>query len=111
MLVPQGNVKTVWEHNLTFSQRPTPESEAAWSSIIPGIFKVIPCYTDKRSSLMYTANKVGRGFIHHPEMAPFISNIAVFHQLHCLVSFNFLYLPDLIDVSDNLVFWLRSMQF
>ncbi|KAE8314739.1 hypothetical protein BDV41DRAFT_575395 [Aspergillus transmontanensis] len=62
LLLPQGNIKTIWEHNLTFSQRPTPESEAAWNSIIP----------------------VGRGFIHHPEIAPFISNIAVFHQLHCL---------------------------
>ena len=29
---------------------------------------------------------VGRGFVHHPQLAPFISNIAVFHQLHCLVS-------------------------
>ena len=56
-------MKTTWEHNLTFTQKPTPESEAAWNSIVP----------------------VGRGFIHHPELAPFISNIAVFHQLHCLV--------------------------
>ncbi|KAE8418450.1 hypothetical protein BDV36DRAFT_295094 [Aspergillus pseudocaelatus] len=86
ILVPQGNVKTVWEHNLTFSQRPTPESEAAWSSIIPGKFKVIPCYIDKHGSLIYMGGgkQVGRGFIHHPEIAPFISNIAVFHQLHCL---------------------------
>ena len=28
---------------------------------------------------------VGRGFVHQPSIAPFISNIAVFHQLHCLV--------------------------
>ncbi len=30
-------------------------------------------------------SSVGRGFVHHPEVAPFISGIAVFHQLHCLV--------------------------
>ena len=60
---PPGFVHQVWQHNLTFSQKPTPESERAWGSIIP----------------------VGRGFIHHEEVAPFISNIAVFHQLHCLV--------------------------
>ncbi len=60
---PPGPIHQVWEHNLTFSQKPTPESEAAWGSIIP----------------------VGRGFIHHDQLAPFISNIAVFHQLHCLV--------------------------
>ena len=60
---PPGFVHQVWQHNLTFSQKPTLESERAWSSIIP----------------------VGRGFIHHQEVAPFISNIAVFHQLHCLV--------------------------
>ncbi|KAK0621568.1 hypothetical protein B0T17DRAFT_617998 [Bombardia bombarda] len=59
---PTGPIQTAWEHNFTFSQRPTPESEAAWASIIP----------------------IGRGFIHHPQLAPFISNIAVFHELHCL---------------------------
>jgi hypothetical protein len=62
---PAGEIVEVWEHNLTFSQAPTAESEAAWASVIP----------------------VGRGFIHHDEIAPFISNIAAFHQLHCLVSF------------------------
>lgn len=61
---PPGDFKTKWEHNLTFTQKPDAESEAVWSSIIP----------------------VGRGFIHHPQLAPFVSNIAVFHQLHCLVS-------------------------
>lgn len=45
LLVPEGNIKTVWEHNLTFSQRPTPESEAAWNSIIPGNSKLtLPGY-------------------------------------------------------------------
>lgn len=62
---PPGTSHQIWQHNLTFSQAPTAESEEAWSSIIP----------------------VGRGFIHHEELAPFISNIAVFHQLHCLVRF------------------------
>lgn len=60
---PVGDIHQVWQHNLTFSQPPTPQSEAAWASIIPA----------------------GRGFIHHEPIAPFISNIAVFHQLHCLV--------------------------
>ncbi|KNG85379.1 hypothetical protein ANOM_005961 [Aspergillus nomiae NRRL 13137] len=54
-ILPQGTIKTAWEHNLTFSQRPRPSPK-----------------------------QLGRGFIHHPELAPFISNIAVFHQLHCL---------------------------
>lgn len=62
LISPPGNVEVVFEHDLLFSERPTPESEAAWNSIIP----------------------VGRGFVHHPEIAPFISNLAVFHQLHCL---------------------------
>ncbi|KAH8594376.1 hypothetical protein B0O99DRAFT_513848, partial [Bisporella sp. PMI_857] len=51
---PEGTVTEIWYHNLSFSGQPTPESEAAWSSIVP----------------------VGRGFVHHPEIAPFISNIA-----------------------------------
>ncbi|KAJ5998327.1 hypothetical protein N7451_006137 [Penicillium sp. IBT 35674x] len=62
LISPPGNVEVVFEHDLLFSERPTPESEAAWNSLIP----------------------VGRGFVHHPEIAPFISNLAVFHQLHCL---------------------------
>ena len=70
---PDGNIIQVWAHNLTFSQAPTPESEAAWNSLIP----------------------VGRGFIHQPEIAPFISNIAVFHQMHCLAVLFYLHL----DVS------------
>ncbi|KAB8297740.1 hypothetical protein EYC80_001542 [Monilinia laxa] len=61
LLPPDGNVTQIWEHNLTFSQAPTAESEAAWDSYVPP----------------------GRGFIHQPDIAPFISNIAVFHQLHC----------------------------
>ncbi|KAK2598907.1 hypothetical protein QQS21_005649 [Conoideocrella luteorostrata] len=60
--VPPGKVRLYWQHNITFTERPSPSSEAAWNSIIP----------------------VGRGFVHHHELAPFISNIAVFHQLHCL---------------------------
>ncbi|GLA74326.1 hypothetical protein AtubIFM55763_005565 [Aspergillus tubingensis] len=34
-LVPPGSTETVWSHNRTFAQRPTPESEEAWNSIIP----------------------------------------------------------------------------
>ncbi|KAF1969963.1 hypothetical protein BU23DRAFT_475151, partial [Bimuria novae-zelandiae CBS 107.79] len=59
---PPGDIVKQFHHNLTFTQKPSPESEAAWSSIIP----------------------VGRGFITHPQLAPFISNIALYHQLHCL---------------------------
>jgi hypothetical protein len=63
-LVPPGSVLTKWHHNLTFTQKPDKSSEAAWGSIIP----------------------VGRGFITHPHLSPEPSNIAVFHQIHCLVS-------------------------
>jgi hypothetical protein len=69
--VPPGPIQTQWQHNLTFTRKPDAESEAAWSSIIP----------------------TGRGFIHHPQLAPFVSNIAVFHQLHCLVSISILSYP------------------
>lgn len=65
--VPSGPVHITWQHNLTFTQSPSPESEAAWNSIIP----------------------VGRGFVHHDQLAPFVSNIAVFHQLHCMVSLSY----------------------
>lgn len=35
-IVPPGTIPEVWEHNLTFSETPSPESEDAWSSIVPG---------------------------------------------------------------------------
>lgn len=37
VLVPYGSIPETWHHNLTFSSKPTPESEVAWSSLIPGI--------------------------------------------------------------------------
>ncbi|EED16369.1 conserved hypothetical protein [Talaromyces stipitatus ATCC 10500] len=59
---PPGTIHQVWEHQPIFSQDLTPESEAAWSSVIP----------------------IGRGFVYHPQVTPVVANIAVFHQLHCL---------------------------
>jgi hypothetical protein len=59
---PPGTVSQIWQHNFTFSQSPTPASEAAWDALVP----------------------IGRGFITNPQIAPFFSNIAVTHQLHCL---------------------------
>ena len=74
---PPGAVHQIWQHNLSYSQKPTPESEEAWNSIIP----------------------LGRGFIHHERLAPFISNIAVFHQLHCLVR-----LPPMFLFQASMIF-------
>jgi hypothetical protein len=34
--VPPGTVETEWGFNETFTQRPTPQSEAAWNSLAPG---------------------------------------------------------------------------
>ena len=34
-VVPDGNIIRVWHHNLSFSQAPTVESEAAWNLLIP----------------------------------------------------------------------------
>ncbi|THV45503.1 hypothetical protein BGAL_0481g00040 [Botrytis galanthina] len=62
MLAPPGSIKETWYPNTTFSMKPTPESEAAWGSLMP----------------------VGRGFIYRPEIAPIVKSVSVFHQLHCL---------------------------
>ncbi|KAJ6114286.1 hypothetical protein N7486_000064 [Penicillium sp. IBT 16267x] len=37
LIPPPGNVAVVFEHDLLYSERPTPESEAAWNSLIPAI--------------------------------------------------------------------------
>ncbi|KAF2496999.1 hypothetical protein BU16DRAFT_617031 [Lophium mytilinum] len=62
LLLPPGKVHQVWHHNETFSQKPTPQSEAAWNSLAP----------------------IGRGFVYHPVVSPIVSGITVFHQLHCV---------------------------
>lgn len=36
-LAPAGEVDTVWQYNYTFAREPTPESEAAWGSLPPGM--------------------------------------------------------------------------
>lgn len=50
-------------YNVTFSQAPSPETDAAWSSLFPK----------------------GVGFVRHPVISLKLSGIAVFHELHCLV--------------------------
>jgi len=62
LLSPAGDLLETWTYNRTFSQAPNEEAEFAWRSIFPK----------------------GRGFVHHPTLAPNISGIAVFHELHCL---------------------------
>ena len=79
---PAGFIHEVWQHNVTFSQKPCPESEAAWDSLVP----------------------TGRGFVHHEPEAPFISNIAVFHQLHCLVGID----PDALLCVPFMTDWLAD---
>ncbi|KAL2827693.1 hypothetical protein BJY01DRAFT_228955 [Aspergillus pseudoustus] len=62
LLLPPGTTHRELDHDLTFSQRPNAETEKAWADIIPA----------------------GRGFIQHPKLAPAVSGLTVFHQLHCL---------------------------
>ena len=62
LLAPPGDQKVEWSYNKTFGKPPATEVDEAWSSIFP----------------------VGRGFVQHPEFAPNISGLAVFHELHCL---------------------------
>ncbi|CAI6312387.1 unnamed protein product [Periconia digitata] len=80
LLVPPGSTHQKWHHNLTFTQKPDDEAEAAWGSIIP----------------------VGRGFITHPQLAPDVSNIAVFHQIHCLHAIYIAYYDALASAAMDL---------
>ena len=60
------------QFNKAFPQRPNEESDVAWANLFP--------------------EKLG--FVQHPELAPNVAGIAVFHELHCLVSTQtFSYLP------------------
>ncbi|TGO25447.1 hypothetical protein BPAE_0080g00390 [Botrytis paeoniae] len=54
LLPPPGSTKETWYPNNTFSMKPTPESEAAWGSLMPA----------------------GRGFIYRPEIAPIVKSVS-----------------------------------
>ena len=77
--VPVGNMHYYMQFNKTFPQRPNEESDAAWASLFP--------------------EKLG--FIQHPELAPEVAGIAVFHELHCLVGRIFLHSPPIADNSEE----------
>lgn len=51
-------------YNPTYTEEPSPETDAAWDSMFPK----------------------GVGFVKHPEVSPNLSGLAVFHELHCVVS-------------------------
>jgi hypothetical protein len=53
-----------FQYNRSFTERPSNLTDAAWHSLFP---------------------RQG-GYFRHPEVAPSRSALAVFHQLHCLVS-------------------------
>lgn len=53
-----------FEYDRIYAEVPTNESNAAWKEIFPA----------------------RGGFFQHPQLAPGGSGLAVFHQLHCLVS-------------------------
>jgi hypothetical protein len=73
------------QFNKTFPQRPNDESDSAWASLFP--------------------EKLG--FVQHPELAPNVAGIAVFHELHCLVSDERLYMlranPSIEHASTSLL--------
>ncbi|MCJ1330825.1 hypothetical protein MMC10_007512 [Thelotrema lepadinum] len=60
---PSGTKLTVFEYNQTFSLEPSNITNAAWDSLSP---------------------EPVHGFVHHPSLAPYVSTLSVFHQLHCL---------------------------
>lgn len=64
---PSGNLHYYMRFNRSYSQRSSVESDALWDSLFP----------EKK------------GFVQHPELAPNVASIAVFHELHCLVSIEF----------------------
>lgn len=64
-IINVSSMSWTFEHNETFSKAPSTLTNKAWEAIFPD----------------------GHGFMKHPELAPQLSVLAVYHQLHCLVSF------------------------
>ncbi|RAH69803.1 uncharacterized protein BO66DRAFT_392197 [Aspergillus aculeatinus CBS 121060] len=87
LLIPDGEIQIRMEYNSTFSQHPSPETDAAWASLFPK----------------------GVGFVKHPTLAPELSGLVVFHALHCLNALREVYyaavdgqLPHVADEHDHM---------
>ncbi|KAG8531256.1 uncharacterized protein KY384_004614 [Bacidia gigantensis] len=57
-----GNLHYPLIYNITYSSPPSPETNKAWDDLFPPMV----------------------GFVQHPTIAPNLSGLAVFHELHCL---------------------------
>lgn len=71
-------------YNKTYTLEPTPKINEAWDNMFPS-----RSFSSPEGSAEYMAHREileGKGFIQHPEISPNISGIAVFHELHCVVS-------------------------
>lgn len=65
-----------FEYNKTFSEKPTEQNNEAWDNLFPP----------------------HGGFFHDGTLAPQGASLAVYHQLHCLVSINLPYLSgDILE--------------
>ena len=62
-LVSIGSVERIFEYDRMYSSSPSNETNRAWIDLFPS----------------------NSGFIEHPVLAPNLSVVAVFHQLHCIV--------------------------
>ncbi|KAF7536907.1 hypothetical protein G7054_g4159 [Neopestalotiopsis clavispora] len=62
ILAPSSDLHYYMSFNASFPQRPDERSDMMWDSLFP--------------------QKLG--FVQHPELAPHVAGVAVFHELHCL---------------------------
>ncbi|MCJ1326892.1 hypothetical protein MMC10_003558 [Thelotrema lepadinum] len=80
LLQPPGTVGEGWYHDMRYTGPPTTESEDLWEALMPA----------------------GRGFVHHPDIAPSINGVAVFHQIHCLHAILIAYWTAMSDLESAL---------
>lgn len=66
-LEPDGSLRYKMHFNGSFPRAASPTTDALWDSLFPSKF----------------------GFVQHPIISPDVSGIAMFHELHCLVSSKF----------------------
>ncbi|KAI0834756.1 hypothetical protein F5Y06DRAFT_278335 [Hypoxylon sp. FL0890] len=77
---PVGGLHYYMHFNGSFPQRSNPESDTLWDSLFP----------EKR------------GFILHPQVAPNVAGIAVFHELHCLNILRVAYFASLDGIIEEM---------
>lgn len=83
---PAGSINHTFQYRKIFTQPPTNETDKVWEIMLPSMEFLFQFFFGICFLSNSTAYPGGRGFIKNPAISSDVMGVAVYHQLHCLVS-------------------------